>query len=173
MQLLKTQRSIHGSWIYYGEALVRRQEITSAPPRRQNVFPSKGVAINITWFTFKCTPVALKRAFSETDLQPNELFMNLSFPQRREGWKFMVNFMQAQQPWSNHRSGAAVWFYAVTYVWSQLQFVLSSFLLKTQKKVVKTWRELCLSLVILVCLCVWMCVCVWWMCVCERGRLFC
>lgn len=104
-----------GSWIYYGKSLLQHREITELP-RRQSGFPSKGGAINIAWFTLKCTPVALKRAFSETDLQPNELFMNLLFPQRREGWKFMVNFMHALQLWSGCRSGVAAWFYAVLFL---------------------------------------------------------
>lgn len=106
----------HGSWIYYGEALVQHREITRAPPRRQNVFPSKGGPMNIAGFTLKCTPVALKRAFSERDLQPNELFMNLLLPQRRKRWKFVVNFMHARQPWSGCRSGAAVWVHAVLFL---------------------------------------------------------
>lgn len=57
---------------------------SNTPHRQQNVFPSNADAINIIWFALKCTPVALKQAFSETYLQPNELFMNLPvFPKER------------------------------------------------------------------------------------------
>lgn len=81
-----------------------------SPKTAKCIFPSGGRAVNITWFTLRRTPVALKRAFSKTDLQPNELFMNLWFPQRREGWKFMGNSLQAQQRCSGRRAAASAAF---------------------------------------------------------------